>query len=105
MGGIGMWAYAFVFGVVGFIGFVLLGKVAEKGALGRRTNTDVYPTAVRSTALLKSLMEGVVLRPVEGVSRILRKEPPEVVRRIEVTEGRRPREVVVMVIEGLRPRT
>lgn len=77
-----------------FIGFLgITGDVAEKGSLGRRTNTEVYPTVVRSR--LKSLIEGVVLRAVEGVSSMLRKDPE--VRRMEVIDGRRPQ-----VMEGLR---
>jgi len=45
------------------------GCVANKNALGWRTNTDVHPTAVISIALLKSLVEGVFLQPVKGVWR------------------------------------
>lgn len=85
--------------VVDFLG--ITGNVAEKGTLGRCTNTEVYPTVVKSA--LKSLIEGVVLRAVEGVSRMLRKDPE--VRRIEVMDGRRLREMEglrELVTEGLR---
>jgi hypothetical protein len=77
--------------IVVFLG--ITGNVAVKGTLGRCTNTEVYPRVVRSA--LKSLVEGVVLRAVEGVSRMLRKDPE--VRRMEVIDVRRLR-----VIEGLR---
>jgi len=71
----------------------ILGNAAEnEGRPDSWTNTEVYPTAVRSA--LKSLIEGVVFC-VDGVSRIFRNDPEA--KRTEAMDGRRPR-----VIEGLR---